>query len=107
MPTSTVNRYQNYVTLEQEVMVSYRLLSGQSVHSRKLIRSDLVKLKHDGRPFDDLLRTLCGPKKEVDTLLPEIWPEGWMDIERDTLLESDVYSAQSDFPRLGYRLISL
>ncbi|KAK1641074.1 hypothetical protein BDP81DRAFT_417996 [Colletotrichum phormii] len=107
MPTSAENRYQNYVTLEQEVLVSYRLLFGKSARSRKIIRSDLKKLEKSGQPFDTLLHTLCGPKKEVDKLPRNIWPVGCRDFEKETLLESDVYSAQSDFPRLGYRLINL
>ncbi|KXH65593.1 hypothetical protein CSAL01_03235 [Colletotrichum salicis] len=107
MSTSAENRYQNYVTLEQEVLVSYRFLFGQSARSRKLIRSDLEKLEKSGQPFDTLLHTFCGPKKEVDKLPRNIWPVGCRDFEKETLLESDVYSAQSDFPRLGYRLINL
>ncbi|KAK7438314.1 hypothetical protein Landi51_11650 [Colletotrichum acutatum] len=107
MPTAPENRYQNYVTLEQEILVSYRLLFGQSARSRKLIRSDLQKLEKSGQPFDNLLYTLCGPKKEVDKLPRRIWPVGCRDFEQGKLLESDVYSAQSDFPRLGYRLINL
>ncbi|KAJ3944324.1 uncharacterized protein N0V96_005850 [Colletotrichum fioriniae] len=107
MPITPENRYQNYVTLEQEVLVSYRLLFGQSARSRKLIRSDLGKLEKSGQPFDNLLHTLCGPKKEVDKLPRSIWPVGCRDFEQEKLLESDVYSAQSDFPRLGYRLINL
>ncbi|KAK1508065.1 uncharacterized protein CCOS01_16066 [Colletotrichum costaricense] len=107
MPTTLENRYQNYVTLEQEVLVSYRLLFGQSARSRNLIRSDLKKLEQSGQPFDNLLYTLCGPKKEADKLPRSIWPVGCRDFEQEKLLESDVYSAQSDFPRLGYRLINL
>ncbi|KAI3551736.1 hypothetical protein CABS01_04533 [Colletotrichum abscissum] len=79
MPFMTNDRYQNYITLEQEVLVSYRLLFGQSARA----------------------------KKEVDKLPRGIWPVGCRDFEQEKLLESDVYSAQSDFPRLGYRLINL
>ncbi|KAL2874454.1 hypothetical protein SGCOL_010326 [Colletotrichum sp. CLE4] len=108
MPTSTENRYQNYVTLEQEVLVSDRLLFGQSARSRKIIRSDLDKLEKSGQPFDSLLRTLCDPKRDVDKLPRNIWPVGCRDFEKETtLLESDVYSAQSDFPRLSYHLVNL
>ncbi|KXH41954.1 hypothetical protein CSIM01_02790 [Colletotrichum simmondsii] len=98
----------NYVTLEQEVLVSYRLLFGQSARSRKMIKSQLEKLEKDnGQSIDKMLYTLCGPKKEVDKLPRSIWPVGCRDFEQEKLLESDVYSAQSDFPRLGYRLINL
>ncbi|KAK1471448.1 hypothetical protein CCUS01_05930 [Colletotrichum cuscutae] len=108
MPFMADDRYQNYITLEQEVLVSYRLLFGQSARSRKMIKSQLEKLEKDnGQSIDKLLYTLCGPKKEVDKLPRSIWPVGCRDFEQEKLLESDVYSAQSDFPRLGYRLINL
>jgi hypothetical protein len=96
------SRYPSHVTLEQEILLSYRVLFGQSSRSRALAQPLIDKLEKDGTPFDELLRTLCGRKKDVDKLPHEIWP-----ICCSHLLESEVYSASTDFPRLGYRLIQL
>jgi hypothetical protein len=93
--------------MEQEVLLTYRLLFGQSSRSRKLARYELDNLEHEGRPFDGLLRTLCGRKRDVDKLPTQIWPVWCRDIQTNRLRENDVYNARSDFPRLGYRLVQL
>ncbi|KAK3379095.1 hypothetical protein B0T24DRAFT_694480, partial [Lasiosphaeria ovina] len=110
-----------YITLEQEVLLSYRLLFGKSTRSRKLAHSELAALKSDGRPFDQLLTPLCESRyrtrlcpwsrrsKHDRTLekLPDwVWPVSCRDSEGN-LQESDVYNAGSDFPRLGRRLLEL
>lgn len=108
LSVSPDSRYPNYVTLEQEILLSYRLLFGQSSRSQALARSAMLELvEKDKLVFDELLHTLCGSKTKVDKLPHEIWPVWCRDAESDQLLESDVYSARTDFPRLGYRLIQL
>lgn len=48
------------LSLEQEILVSYRLLFGQNSRSNALIRQELDRQKRSGNPFDDILYILCG-----------------------------------------------
>lgn len=113
---------QRHVTLEQEILLSYRLLFAQSAKSRRAALKELAPLKRDGKgggfPFDQLLATLCENKywkgrlwwskmdKQLSKLPLDAWPTCCRDSE-ERLQERDVYSAMEDFPRLGRRLLQL
>ncbi|RSL84310.1 hypothetical protein CEP51_004009 [Fusarium floridanum] len=78
-----------YTTLEQEILLSYRLLFAQSSASRKRIGAELNKLRRDGQLVDDFLSTLFDPERalankreievsysqEIEKLLHENFPE--------------------------------
>ncbi len=108
------------VSLEQEVILSYRLLFGQDRKSRKVAREEVSRLKNScaKHNVDTMLVDLCERKyehgsqwwKTYDKVLQgypsEIWPITCRTMEGQ-LQQSDVYSARDDFPRLGQRLIKL
>ncbi|RSL68868.1 hypothetical protein CEP53_002404 [Fusarium sp. AF-6] len=107
-----------YTTLEQEILLSYRLLFAQSSASRKRIGAEINNLRQDGQFVDDFLSTLCERKcrtgmlwwsrmdDQLRQLPPELWPISCRDSEQH-LQERDVYSAMEDFPRLGQRLLQV
>ncbi|KAJ6095245.1 hypothetical protein N7486_005991 [Penicillium sp. IBT 16267x] len=119
-PLSPEDKDQCCVSLEQEIILSYRLLFGQDNKSRKIARKELSKLKNSypKQHVDDMLSDLCGRKYECGRLWwktydkalqdypSEIWPITCRTMEGH-LQQSDVYSARDDFPRLGPRLIKL
>lgn len=117
-PLISGGRSDSYITLDQEVLLSYRVLFGKSTRSRDLARRELDKLKRDARLFDNLLTALCSQRYRQKLLfwsnsdnvlknLPKsVWPISCCDSDGN-LLESDVYSIENDFPRLGYRLLAL
>lgn len=119
-PLSPEDRDQCCVSLEQEVILSYRLLFGQDGNSRKLAREELCQLKnkYTNQKVDSMLYDLCERKyehgslwwKTYDKVLQgypsEIWPITCRTMEGH-LQQSDVYSIRDDFPRLGPRLIKL
>ena len=119
-PLSPEDRDQCCVSLEQEVLISYRLLFGQDGMSRKVAQDEICRLKktHPDQSVDTMLLDLCGRKykhgslwwRTYDTVLhnypPEMWPVTCQTM-KGHLLESDVYSARNDFPRLGSRLLKL
>lgn len=108
------------VSLEQEIILSYRLLFGQDGKSRIVAREEVCKLKNScaNESVDAMLLDLCERKYEYGSLWwktydkvlqsypSEIWPITCRTMEGH-LLQSDVYSARDDFPRLGRRLIKL
>ncbi|KAJ6076673.1 hypothetical protein N7499_008654 [Penicillium canescens] len=108
------------VSLEQEIILSYRLLFGQDNKSRKVAREEICRLKnsHAKQNVDDMLSDLCERKykygslwwktydKTLQSYPSEIWPITCRTME-GYLQQSDVYSARDDFPRLGPRLIKL
>ncbi|KAL5040754.1 hypothetical protein BDW71DRAFT_201910 [Aspergillus fruticulosus] len=116
-PLSPEDRDQCCVSLEQEIILSYRLLFGQDGKSRKLAREEVRKLKNSypNQSIDDMLLDLCERKYEYGSLwwktydkvlqgYPcEIWPITCRTLEGH-LQQHDVYSARDDFPRLGLRL---
>ncbi|KAK2821084.1 hypothetical protein FQN49_007730 [Arthroderma sp. PD_2] len=119
-PLSPESREQCCASLEQEIILSYRLLFGQDKKSRKIARRELCKLK-DACPnqnVDTMLFDLCERKyeygrlwwKTYDKVLQsypsEIWPITCRTME-GYLQQSGVYSARDDFPRLGKRLMKL
>lgn len=119
-PLSPEDRDQCCVSLEQEVILSYRLLFGQDGKSRKVAREEFSRLKNScaKRNVDAMLLDLCERKyehgslwwKTYDKVLQgypsEIWPITCRTMEGH-LQQSNVYSARDDFPRLGLRLIQL
>lgn len=119
-PLSPEDKDQCCVSLEQEIILSYRLLFGQDGKSRKVARDEVCKLKNSfpNQSVDAMLSDLCERKydygslwwKTYDKVLrgypPEIWPITCRTMEGH-LLQSDVYSARDDFPRLGPRLTKL
>jgi hypothetical protein len=119
-PLSQEERDQCCVSLEQEIMLSYRLLFGQDGKSRKLARGEISRLKNScaKQNVDAMLLDLCERKykhgslwwKRYDKVLqsypPEMWPITCRSMEGH-LQQSNVYNARDDFPRLGPRLIKL
>ncbi|KJZ68068.1 hypothetical protein HIM_09800 [Hirsutella minnesotensis 3608] len=119
-PLSPEERDRCCVTLPQEVILSYRLLFGQEGKSRKVAHEELCKLRNScgNEQVDAMLLDLCERKYEYGNLYwktydkvlrayrAEIWPITCRTSEGH-LLQSDVYSASNDFPRLGSRLIKL
>lgn len=95
--------------LNQEVLMSYRLLFGQTHGSRELARASLKQLRTDRAHNDQLLDIVCGqPRKKrvIGKLPPSLWPISCRDFD-DALQEEDAYSAQDDFPMFGERLAKL
>ncbi|KAE8374546.1 hypothetical protein BDV26DRAFT_295906 [Aspergillus bertholletiae] len=119
-PLSPEDRDQCCVSLEQEVILSYRLLFGQDGQSRNIAREEIRRLKssYAKQTVDAMLVDLCERKyehsrlwwKTYDKVLQgypaEVWPITCRTMEGH-LQQSDVYSARDDFPRLGARLIKL
>ncbi|KAI1420539.1 hypothetical protein F5Y12DRAFT_788172 [Xylaria sp. FL1777] len=93
--------------LSQEVLMSYRLLFGQSRASRKVGKALLQKMEAN-YDYDELLACLCTKShKEVVKTLPEtFWPVSCRDYESN-LQEVDAYSSRDDFPILGSRLATI
>lgn len=69
-PLSPEDRDQCCVSLEQEVILSYRLLFGQDGNSRKLAREELCQLKnkYTNQKVDSMLYDLCERKYEHGSL---------------------------------------
>ncbi|EGX90880.1 hypothetical protein CCM_07300 [Cordyceps militaris CM01] len=93
--------------LGSEVLMSYRLLFGQTRAARKLGKTELQTIK-DSYDYDQLLDCLCtNPRKEVVKKLPDsFWPASCRGLD-NTLQEDDSYSSQDDFPMLGSRLAAI
>ena len=95
----------------QEVLLSYRVLFGQSRSSRKLFlnrekaRAATTSVPH---VLDPLLNTLCGQckVKSIRSLPSSLWPDTCQNSNGD-LLEQDVYDVGLDFRLLGDRLLAL
>lgn len=116
-PLPAEDAIHRYITLEQEILLSYRLLFAQSGASRKVARRALAALKRDNPSrFDPFLSVLCERKyktrflwwskvdKDLADLPATAWPVSCRDTE-EHLQERDVYSAIEDLPRLGQRLL--
>ncbi|KAJ8132117.1 hypothetical protein O1611_g1506 [Lasiodiplodia mahajangana] len=115
-PLPAEDTIHRYITLEQEILLSFRLLFGQSTESRKIARQELNGLRGNGTAFDHFLTVLCERKYkkgclwwakvdgELQGLPASAWPGSCLDSD-DNLQERDVYSAVEDFPRLGHRLL--
>jgi hypothetical protein len=102
-------------SLHREVLLSYRLLFGQSSHSRKLASELFEQLEKSSGQIDPFLSTICGvsatqssflrrfPKSRIPV---ELMPTSNIDLH-DSLIESDTYSARNDFPHFGPRLLAV
>ncbi len=119
-PLPTEDIIHRYITLEQEILLSYRLLFAQGRTSRKVAEKELAAFRHNNLLFDPFLSVLCERKyrrgilwwskvdKDLAALPPTAWPVSCLDsADMDLLQERDVYSAIEDFPRLGQRLLRL
>lgn len=126
MPGCRIDTLDGPPSIYQEILLSYRLLFGQSSRSRQLL-SGLLSSKSKEQlssmgdePIDQLLELLCtkalysrrkflglplgrrlGPHIRAD-----LFPTSALDVYGE-ILESDGYSAQDDFPVFGQRLLAL
>ncbi|KAL9104086.1 MAG: hypothetical protein Q9163_000938 [Psora crenata] len=95
------------VQLSQEILMSYRVLFGQTAGSRKRARDLIQKAKREPC-YDELLDLVCCQSSKPLRKLPaSLWPISCRSIAEDTLQEEDTYSSQDDFPLLGQRLKKL
>ncbi|KAI1737182.1 hypothetical protein F4680DRAFT_468382 [Xylaria scruposa] len=99
-----------YIQLHREVLMSYRLLFGQTLKSRRQAKAVLQKQKRDQpRQYDAFLEALCtrpSRDKMVRTIPQEIWPATCHNFD-GLLQEESTYSSQDDFPLFGQRLVKL
>lgn len=120
-------------SIYQEVLLSYRLLFGQTHKSRKLLGQILHHLPSDPEAdtsrivgglqedmLDTFLETLCTSplhsgrcfsglslgKKPRPHIRGDLFPSSSLNVH-DELIESDTYSARDDFPTFGLRLLAL
>ncbi|KAK1826925.1 hypothetical protein QBC39DRAFT_363154 [Podospora conica] len=102
-------------SVHREVLLSYRLLFGQSPGSRKLALKLLKQLKESSGAIDPFLVTICStPLAKSRFLRPlsgsplpnDIFPTSSLDLD-NCLVESDTYSSQDDFPCFGQRLLAV
>ncbi|PVH81087.1 hypothetical protein DL98DRAFT_571444 [Cadophora sp. DSE1049] len=93
--------------LHQEVLMSYRLLFGQTGGARTVVKSELRHLKARGQ-YDDLLDLLCAHPCDgkLRSLPMQMWPVSCRSFE-GTLQEEEAYSSQDDFPRFGQHFAKL
>ncbi|KEZ45513.1 hypothetical protein SAPIO_CDS1837 [Scedosporium apiospermum] len=105
-------------TVYREVLLSYRLLFGQSSRSRDLARGLLAEAGKKGQD-DPFLYAICTANlsrsvwqrfckfgTRSSSLPPSIFPPYILDVD-GSILESDTYSARHDFPVFGNRLLVL
>ena len=97
------------------MLLTYRLLFGQSPHSRAIALKLLKKLKLSSGDIDPFLSTICTVsatrsrffRRFANPGLPaHLFPATILDIN-DRLIESDTYSSQDDFPHFGSRLLEV
>ncbi|KAI9684530.1 MAG: hypothetical protein M1822_005618 [Bathelium mastoideum] len=103
------NHSDNSVQSYQEVLMSYRLLFGQTYNSRKLVRAALKQLRDEtDAEYDQLLDLVCGQSydKAVRELPVSLWPIACRSYE-GALQEEGTYSSQDDFPMFGQRLVKI
>lgn len=94
-------------TIQQEILLSYSVILGQTRKSRKLfLRLFFPMISVSQR--DGLLKKLGGSRKILVTkLLPSCcWSKALID-ENNKLNKQDVYNTWTDFPILGRRLLVL
>ena len=103
-----MKEFEVHVQVSQEVLMSYRLLFGQTRGARGLVKAALKVLQHQDPHYDQLLEVVAaGPYNHTLAALPSsLWPVSCRSFE-DTLQEEDAYSAQDDFPMFGQRLAKL
>ncbi|KAI9668930.1 MAG: hypothetical protein M1829_005242 [Trizodia sp. TS-e1964] len=94
--------------LSQEILMSYRLLFGQSHASRGLGKTLLREMEGQA-DYDRLLVGLCTQPRSsgvVKKLPNSFWPVSCRTFD-DNLQELDSYTLHDDFPMLGSRLAAL
>lgn len=98
--------------LNQEILMSYRVLFAQTRSSQRLVGAALKLLKsQEPQHYDSLLDLVCATPLQalVQNDLgrhPMLWPVSCRTFE-DVLQEQDTYSSQDDFPLFGQRLAKL
>lgn len=80
----------------REALLSYRLLFGQDLDSRRLFNSQEKKRASNGGYTDRLLVQLCGHSKDICKVTDD-----------DTFFEQAFYDSVIDFPHFGPRLEAL
>jgi len=103
-----VRDYENNAQSHQEVLMSYRLLFGQTRGAQRLARAALKELREQEGEYDSLLDLLCTRPcdKTVLNLPLSLWPVTCRSHE-GSLQEESTYSSQDDFPLFGQRLTKL
>jgi hypothetical protein len=93
--------------LNQEVLLSYRLLFGQDSRSRSLFD----KITKSYSTIDPLLKTLCtkGIGKHIYRLPIQYWPQACRRLSHGNqrLQEQSTYNLNTDFPMLADHLAEL
>lgn len=102
------NELEMTVRISQEVLMSYRVLFGQTRSSRIIAKSVLRRLRDHEPHYDELLEDLCTRPcdSKIAALPPSLWPISCRSFD-NTLQEEDSYSSQDDFPVYGQRLAKL
>jgi hypothetical protein len=100
-----------FVQAHQEILMSYRLVFGQSRGARRLARAVLRMLREEETAkgeYDQLLDVVCTRPCDgvVRALPPSFWPVSCRSFE-GSLQEESAYSSQDDFPMFGARLAKL
>ncbi|CDM37577.1 unnamed protein product [Penicillium roqueforti FM164] len=102
-------------SLHREVLLSYRLLFGQSSHSRQIALELLEQTKKLSGEIDPFLLAICSAsvtqsrflRRFTKSRIPvELFPTSNIDLY-NSLIESDTYSARDDFPHFGPRLLAV
>lgn len=97
------------------MLLTYRVLFGQSSQSRTLASKLIQQLRASSGDVDPFLSTICTTTTTKSHLLqrfanPELpgdlFPATILDIEQ-RLIESDTYSSGDDFPHFGSRLLAV
>jgi hypothetical protein len=102
---------ENKAQIHQEVLMSYRLLFGQTKASRRVARAAITELKNaePEKSYDQLLDILLCSRASHNMLrrLPlSLWPISCHSF-KGCLQEENIYSSQDDFPMFGQRLAKL
>jgi hypothetical protein len=102
-------------SIHREILLSCRLLFGQSSKSRALLSKILIQHKRPNQRVDPFLITLCTTplfkrnffiqRRNVD-LPSNIFPVSNLDVNNN-FMESETYSVRDDFPTFGPRLLAL
>ena len=95
--------------LRKEILMSLRLLFGQTRRSRAQIKMDLKELRDRDEFFDPLFETVCiTSSQKVNVFsLSSFWPDSCRTIDGEHLQEEGSYSSREDFPMCGQRLARL
>ncbi|KAH8720584.1 hypothetical protein HC256_000974 [Beauveria bassiana] len=102
-------------SMHREVLLSYRLIFGQSSGSRSLSSKLISKLKETSDDVDPFLDTICSTSIPRSRLVrrfarPRIpgtlFPAANLDLD-NSLIQADTYSSREDFPHFGDRLLAV